>query len=331
MLRDPFERRLLIIYDFSSQPFSVGDILVMQEAALVLRTAHGLDRIDFACVYDEEQPALNDLALAAIDSESFLFHLSSVLPAAQVNRHLGSIFLFDSHRRLKRFIAQNLGSYEVWPRLLRYATREYLFYHCMNDLFPKFHARHGCLPHLASRAPAQAWAARFIREFSKQKIVGTVQLRRNPSNPSRDSVYHAWREFFRYCERRYPVTFFVICAPDELDPELRSLPNVVCAKDHHTRLEQDLALIEAADFHMGASSGPATVAQFNSRPYCIFGWRIDPAVFTSIRTANHRHHFTFSYPFQSWIVEHENPALLRQEFQHMWDEILRQARARGRS
>src|SRR5712691_6245170 len=41
------ERRLLAIYDTSCQPFSVGDILLMHEASLVLREKHRVDIVDF--------------------------------------------------------------------------------------------------------------------------------------------------------------------------------------------------------------------------------------------------------------------------------------------
>ena len=46
------DRRLLIIYDFSTQPFSIGDILIVQEASLVLRENFDVHTIDFAFVYD---------------------------------------------------------------------------------------------------------------------------------------------------------------------------------------------------------------------------------------------------------------------------------------
>jgi len=54
--------RLLLIYDFSSQPFSIGDILIFQEASLVLRTDLGLDKTDIALVYDPSAPAVPDPA-----------------------------------------------------------------------------------------------------------------------------------------------------------------------------------------------------------------------------------------------------------------------------
>ena len=46
------KRRLLSIYDLNNQPYSVGDVLLFQEASLVLRKKYGLYQIDFAFVYD---------------------------------------------------------------------------------------------------------------------------------------------------------------------------------------------------------------------------------------------------------------------------------------
>lgn len=315
------ESKLLIIYDLSSQPFSVGDILIVQEASLVLRESHKLKKIDFAVVYDPSKPVVADPAFSYIDPESFLFHLSSILQAAQVNPYLGSFFLFDSHSSLESYVADNKSNYQVWPSLGLYASREYLFYHCFNELFYQFYEANRKLPNLGSRPAAKSWVFEFLRAHVQSPVVGTVQLRRNLNNPERNSNYDAWLGFFRYCADHYPVKFVVICAPAEIDPKLRDLPNVVIAKDHYTSLELDLALIEAADFHMGASSGPSTIAQFNGKPYCVFGWKIDPAVFKDLTHDRHRHRFYFSTPFQNWIVEEENTELLIKEFQNIWKEV----------
>src|SRR5882762_3010025 len=53
----PSGRRVLLIYDTCSQPFNIGDILIMQEGSLVLRARHGIDLVDFAIVYDPKYPA----------------------------------------------------------------------------------------------------------------------------------------------------------------------------------------------------------------------------------------------------------------------------------
>jgi len=313
--------RLLLIYDLSSQPFSLGDLLVMQEAALIVREQENLDKIDVAVVYDGDRPVVDDPAFREITGDSFLFHLSSILPAAQVNPHLGSAFLFDSHEALESFIADNTMSYRVWPPANLYSSREYLFYHCFNEFFFDYYTSHKRLPAMRSRPAARSWAQNFFRQHSGGQIMGTIQLRRNPANPARNSVYDVWFSFFRYCQDKYPVKFLIICAPHEVDPGFRDLPNVVVAKDHCTSLEQDLALIEEAAFHMGASSGPSTICQFNPKPYCIFGWLIDPAVFRGITVDQHRHRFYFSNEHQNWIVHHETLDLLKQEFDRMWPVI----------
>jgi hypothetical protein len=114
--------RLLVIYDISCQPFSIGDILVIQEASLVLRNQNHLDKVDFAMVYDPLHPASRDPAFAGINKQNATFHLASVLPVAQVNQHLGSLFAFDSHEHLERFITDNIDSYHtVWPPAWKYS------------------------------------------------------------------------------------------------------------------------------------------------------------------------------------------------------------------
>ena len=61
---NPKERRLLVIYDTSSQPFSIGDILTVQEGSLVLRERYHVDLVDFALVYDPKDPAASDSAFS---------------------------------------------------------------------------------------------------------------------------------------------------------------------------------------------------------------------------------------------------------------------------
>lgn len=314
-------RRLLVIYDLVSQPFSVGDILILQEASLVLRERFGLDLIDFAVVFDPRQPVVDDPAFRNIDPKSFLFHLSYILPAAQVNAHVGSLFLFDSHRQLESFVAESGERYRTWPDLGLYASREYLFYRCFNELFHEHYREHGALPALQSRPAPAAWARAFLDAHAPGRVAVTIQLRRNPANPARDSKYDAWGSLFEYCASRYPVTFFVTCAHAEIDPRLRGRGNVVVVKDHGTGLEQDLALIEAAEFHMGASSGPGTIAQFNAKPYCAFGWKVRLDLLEHVVKEGHRHRFAFSGPLQNWIMQEETPALLISEFERLWESV----------
>jgi hypothetical protein len=312
------KRRLLVLYDFSSQPFSIGDILVIQEASLVLRQVAGLDRVDLALVYDPASPVVPHPAFSQIDSENFLWHLPTVLQAAQVNPHLGSIFLFDSHRRLEEFASGNLDIYDVWPPLLQYASREYLYYLVFNEVLFDYFQKEKTLPRLEPREPARVWAQAFLKRHVGPDVAVTVQLRKNPANPARDTDHDSWMSFFQFCLGRYPVKFLIICARDEVDPRLRQSSNVVVAKDHCTSVEQDLALIDAAAIHMGASSGPSMIAVFSSKPYCLFNTDIELHRYKDSLRDGHRVTLFFGTPTQSFLFGRESPDLIATEFERMW-------------
>ncbi len=310
-------RRLLIVYDLSSQPFSIGDILIFQEASLVLRAQRNLGKVDMAIVYDPKRPVVPDPAFREIDAESFLFHISSILPAAQVNPHLGSVLLLDSHRQLETYIADNADAYFVWPSLGQYASGHYLFYYCFNELFRDHFERYGCLPSLQSRPAALSWAARFIAQHTGKTLPVTVQLRNNKINPARNSKIDAWLTFFGRCAEECDATFFVICGRSEVDARLRELPNVIVVKDHGTTLEQDLALLEAGACHVGASSGPGTMLLFSDKPYCMFSWDLKLDSLNGLIKEDYRYRFHFSTAMQNWLFEVETAELLMFEFQRI--------------
>lgn len=314
-------RRLLVIYDFASQPFSIGDILLIQEASLVLRQVAELDRVDLAFVYDPVSPVVPDPAFSQITPENFLWHLPTVLQAAQVNPHLGSLFLFDSRRRLEEFASGNLHSYDVWPPLPQYASREYLYYRVFNEILFDHFQKEKALPRLEVRGPAKTWAKGFLQRYVGSDVAVTVQLRKNPANPARDSDYASWISFFESCRGRYPVKFLVICAQEEVDPRLRQCSNVVIAKDHCTSVEQDLSLIDAAAIHMGASSGPSMIAIFSGKPYCLFNTDLLVDRYEgSIRDGN-RVTLFFGSSTQSLLFGLESRDVIASEFQRMWKAI----------
>jgi len=316
-------RRLLVIYDFASQPFSIGDILVMQEASLVLRQKAGLDRVDLAFVYDPASPVVADLAFSHIDPENFLWHLPTVLQAAQVNPHLGSLFLFDSHRRLEEFVYGNLDIYDVWPPLAQYASRKYLYYHVFNELLFDYFLKEKTLPRLEPRGTARTWAKAFLERYVGSEAAITVQLRKNPANPARDSDYGSWISFFDFCRGRYPVKFLIIGAQQEVDPRLRQCSNVVVTKDHCTSVEQDLALIDAAVMHMGASSGPSMIAIFSEKPYCLFNTDLQVDCYKDCIREGNRVNLFFGNSTQSLLFGQENRDLIAFEFERMWKTVKR--------
>jgi hypothetical protein len=318
------ERRLLVIYDLSSQPFSIGDILVFQEASLVLRSIHNLGEVDFAIVYDPKNPGASDPVFASITETNVLFNLASILPVAQVNEHLGSLLVFNSHIQLHRFIADNGGFYHIWPSGWQASTREYLYYSVFNDLLYPYFKEHGSVPHLTCRQFLMDWARLFYKEHAHPQVPVTVNIRNNKVlGTHRNLDLDVWLQFFQFCETRYPAKFVVICATAEIDDRLRRCQNVIFAKDYRTGVEQDLALIRSSAIHMGASSGPATMAWFSSKPYLIVNTDLNPDLYHPVIVKHEENviSFAFATPVQRFTVGAETTGLLIKEFARMWEAI----------
>jgi hypothetical protein len=323
------KQRVLVVYDTSSQPFSIGDILICQEASLVLCQKYQVDVVDFALVYDPGEPAKSNATFAAaINKDNVIYHIASLLPLAQVNQKLGSFFVLDSQEQLVRLIADNSDCYHVWPSGWQLGTHEYLSRVVFNDLLVEHHRQHGAIPHLTCRPHLREWAAQFYAEHSASATAVTVNLRNNPHwDTRRNSSMESWLALFKYCESRYKVKFFVICARIEIDARLRECPNVVFAKDFHTTVEQDMALIQASAMHMGAGSGPATMTWFGPNPYLM----IDNASSLESGFYQHEHmveyideHFRkywFASPAQRIFNGLETEALLIEEFVRMFSAL----------
>jgi len=322
----PNGKRLLLIYDTYSQPFNIGDILLMQEGSLVLRERHGIDLVDFAIVYDPKHPAASDPAFSNITEDNALYHLASILPVAQVNQHLGSLFLFNSHRNLERFIADNADYYHVWPPAWKFGTREYLYYEVFNDLLYNHYQKHGSIPHLTCRPFLLEWARAFYEEHVQPCVPVTVNVRNNPVfHTNRNLLLECWLEFFHHCETRYPAKFIIICARAEIDERFRQCANVVIAKDHHTGIEQDLALIYASAIHMGAGSGPVSMAWFTAKPYLMVNTVYGPKYFAHPEMVHQEgekvQRFWFAGPLQRITEGPETTEVLIREFALMWAAI----------
>ena len=321
-------RRILAIYDTSSQPLAIGDLLIFQEASLVLCQKHRVDIVDFAIVYDPSNPAAADPIFAGyITKDNVMFHLASILPIAQVNQKLGSLFIFNSHEHLQRFINDNADRYHVWPSGWKVATREYLSPVVFNDLLYRHYKEHGSIPYLSCRPFLKDWAKGFYREHVHPQVPVTVNIRNNKAwHLHRNSQLDCWIEFFQHCETRYPAKFVIICARSEIDDRLRTCANVLIAKDYHTGVEQDMALIHTSAMHMGAGSGPATMAWFNSKPYLMVNTLYKTGEFFEHpdmiqKESSNIQRFWFAGPLQRVANGIESADLLIREFALMWEAV----------
>lgn len=320
------KRRVLVVYDTTTQPFSVGDILYSHEAALVLCERHGTEMADFAILYDPQEPtATNRTFATVVTRENVMYHLASLLPLMQVNQRLGSFFVFNSRDQITRWMADSADEYHVWPSGTQLGARINLCSIVLNDLLVDHHRLHGCIPHLSCGAYLKKWAAQFYRERAGTEVAVTVNLRNNPGwHLYRNSRMESWLRLFKHCESRYPVRFFILCARAEIDQRLRQCANVTYAKDHHTTVEQDMALINMSAMHMGGDSGPVTMAILGSAPYL---W-IDSGHITESDFYQHDHmieridertrRLWFARPDQRIVLGPEDADVLIREFEGLF-------------
>lgn len=316
------DRRVLAIYDLTSQPFNIGDVLLMQAASLALAEEHRIATVDFAVVYDAQRPACADPAFASIDQDNLLFHLSAVLPVAQVNPRLGSVFVFDSHARCERFLLDADDGYLVWPSAWRYASRDYIFYLAFNEVIHDFWSRHGRIPRLACRPYLRSWAHGFYAEHAAPDVPISVQLRKNRVvGPHRNVQIDCWLQFFEHCATQYPARFVVIGSRTEIDARLHGLPNVCVAKDSHTAIEEDLAIVQTAAFHMGAASGPGMVALFGNKPFLMVNADMKPDSCPDLVQEDRFLRYVYSSPAQRFDTGAETTDLLISEFVRMWSAV----------
>ena len=320
------EKRILLIYDTSTQPFSIGDILIYQAASLVLREHYGVEKVDFVLLYDPLDPAKSDIAFNSITNLNIMYNLASILPVAQVNQHLGSLLVFDSKERLQRFIADSVDLYQIWPNCYKFASRDYLYYDIFNQIFYDYYRKHGKIVELTCKSFLVDWARLFYLERIPRMVPVTVNIRNNMAyQTERNSTIDEWLSFFKYCESRYPVKFIVLCAESEIDQRFSYCGNVIVAKNHHTGIEQELALIYTSAIHMGVGSGPISMAWFNSKPYLMVNTVYGPNYFKNsdmlveIKPGIQR--FCFANKFQRIVSEHETAELLIEQFSVLWESI----------
>jgi hypothetical protein len=106
-----------------------------------------------------------------------------------------------------------------------------------------------------------------------------------------------------------------------MDGRFNNCPNVLIAKDYHTSIEQDLALINAAAIHMGASSGPGMMALFSAKPYLLLNAPLKPLVDAGfIQNGNFARAF-FANSVQQITVSAETADMLRDAFDNMWASL----------
>ena len=241
-------------YDLRTQPYAVGDVLVMQEWALLQDCP-----IDFQFVFDPTRTVPNQRYITDHSAR-----LERLLPLGWCNPNVRSVSVVADSK-------QETG---------------YLYY----DLMAEF-AKHERLPNLQ-------WCPVPRGDYV------SVQIRQNPHDTERNSVLPAWVEFLATTDDSFVVFGDLDGIPD--------LPNV---RKSRGPIVNDLLTLAGARAHLGASSGPATLAWFNSQPFTVFHTTMTEGWCAGYEHNGGRGRFSWSADRQTHLIETETVESIRREHQ----------------
>lgn len=258
------ENRLLAVYDFSSQPISLGDVFVFLQGAYLRSVRLEKEFVDL-CFLCDFSAGVVDQNFAYIASSSNPFsHIYPLIAQAQLLPNLDSVFIVNKLTEL----GARYGA-STFPDVNALLSKRYLYYEIHREM-DWYYANFGNLPYLRSPENLRNWAVGFLREKSEGKFPITFNFRKNPDiNPERNSRAQEWAKFIEAATAEFPVKFFLICGKSEIDPIFGESGHIVITKDFGTAVAEDLALIENSALHTGVASGPAQIAVFSERPFFI--------------------------------------------------------------
>ena len=315
-------KRILTIYDVTNQPFSIGDFILIQETSLILCEKNKIKITDVVIVFDINSRH-SEKEFSSITGENLYYNIASILPIVQINQNLGSVFIFNSNNQFENFLSLNHQNYITWPSITFYAQKKYIYYEALNNIINDYYQKNNYIPLLKCREFLISWADSFYQENLNSQIPVTINLRKNKLfGAERNSDMDIWFEFLKSCDKTYNVKFIIIGSKQEVDDRMRNLKNVLIAKDFNTGIEQDLALISSSEFHMGASSGPISMAWFSGKPYLQFSWDADISHYKGlVKLDENFFRFGFANENQKITKKRETSEFIKNEFDKIINQI----------
>lgn len=317
---------ILLVYDTTSQPYSVGDLLLLQVASNILCSIHRCNCVDIAFNYSIKNPSQCDKVFSGVvTGDNVLSYITRLIPILNFNKNLNEILIFSGLDNLYKHI--NMGDHKViYPSPYAVASKAYITPNIFDEVIYPFFMKNGFIPELAPRDFLLSWAKNFLNDnFGQDAIVVTVNIRNNLGwSTERNSNLEAWSSLFAKSSSIKNLFFLVICDKHEI-PRGISHKNVIFAKDHCTSLDEDMALIYAANFHMGSNSGPTNIAIFNNKPYRIFNTDFDKSnIYKNdvlIKIDDDYHKFIFSNGNQKIYGKSENFDVLYKNFLELYESV----------
>src|ERR1700722_8430453 len=150
--------RQLAIYDFGTQPASLGDFLGFLQASLSWSAHNGVAEVDLCLVCNPAGAQIPEFAHLAAVEGNLRAKVFEFLPMAQMHPGIRCIFIVDHLDRAYEMLQRSDAAYpSSWPLLEMLRSGTYLWYPTV-QLLDRLHRGRPITPRLRSRAPVREWA-----------------------------------------------------------------------------------------------------------------------------------------------------------------------------
>jgi hypothetical protein len=249
---------------------------------------------------------------------------SEVLSALLSLQGMDTCYQAVSLGAIRDFASRRLYPCVVWPSIDATDGHERIKYAYGTTVFlQQFYQERGHIPFLSMKPRLIRWALGFFERYVSPSLPVVVHLKNNPHQPGQSNAnLEAWFSFFQACLRQHDVTFILI-GKDDINDQIRRLPNVMVTQDMGSALNQDLALIQSSFAFMGMASGPCNMALLSDVPYIIFK-NPDHHAREMALELGEADRFPFAREFQKILRVFETDKRLMSEFEHLYMSSSRQ-------
>jgi len=315
------EKRILGIWDIEKSNLALGVLMEFLTRLLCQAELENIKKIDIAFVYDSEKPVTDPKFSSYINASNLHYHLAEIIPILNTAPKLGSVLFFDSHSNFEYFLAENSARYHTEPHFSEYVKGVTAIERNFT-IIRDFYLKRKFVPQLEFKQTTIKWAKAFIKKYAGDKLIISINLRFNSQfTPDRNSDLEVWSKLFKHSNDKYPDIMFVILGrKGEFGDKFRNFPNVVFSKDFDTNVEQDLALIHCALFHMGATSGLATLAYYENIPCILTNFRARDTI-TNLLFKPESIFPWHNQELKRLICDKESGGLLIKEFENLLEKV----------
>lgn len=307
-------KKLIVgIYDFSKQPYALGDIILFLQNIKCLQMLKNINKIRIIIKINSDNPSnLNQQKIINNSNfKTFLFKICRTFCLIDTNE----IYFINDSKVFNYQIFRNYfeGNY-IYPGVYDYFTDniDISTHRIVNKTFNQ-----------KKKIPlfnTSIIMKNKLNKIKKKKISITVSIRNqkktNQVDTKRDAKYENWIEFFKISKHKFPNIIFLILGDyDEFDYQLLKIPNVYLTRFRGHDLFDDLGFILSSDFFIGSSSGFANLAIFSNVNYSIMSVKKEHESDGLIKYGSRK--YIFANDRQNLIWSDESTNTLIKQIEHL--------------